>query len=165
MDCGCPEDECGCYDCDKHGIVNGVRISDGLVVADTPSPYAVESPNTHINENMIPNLDRFLNSGKISSGYNNSSTSNLGTTSFIQNNNNIEKPSNNYNFSEGNVDSNKSSGTIEMNEDFDPAEESILIAAKNFFETLDTYSDSDCMCPDDACNCSTCYRHGRFEVS
>ncbi|OWB55711.1 hypothetical protein B5S28_g1588 [[Candida] boidinii] len=166
MDCGCPEDECGCYDCEKHGIINGVRISDGLVVADTPSPSVVESPNSHINENMIANLDRFLTSGNGYNNLHNGTTSNLGTTSFTNfQNNNTEKSSDNYNFSDENVDSNNTSEAMEMNEDFDQSEENILIAAKKFFETLDTYSDSDCVCPDDACNCTTCYRHGRFEVS
>ncbi|VEU21420.1 DEKNAAC102428 [Brettanomyces naardenensis] len=32
-ECLCQPDECACYNCDAHGIVNGVRISDGVRVS------------------------------------------------------------------------------------------------------------------------------------
>lgn len=32
-ECLCNADECGCFNCEIHGIVNGVRLSDNVIVA------------------------------------------------------------------------------------------------------------------------------------
>lgn len=61
-DCSCLPDECACYNCPKHLIVDGIRLSDGVRVASPihyPEEANVEYNNAlaSLNLNSAPKID------------------------------------------------------------------------------------------------------------
>ncbi|ODV97414.1 hypothetical protein PACTADRAFT_1981 [Pachysolen tannophilus NRRL Y-2460] len=58
-DCICAPEECRCYNCEKHGIVNGVRVSDGIKIVSSPSTNDGSSyENSPVSEEILQRQQR-----------------------------------------------------------------------------------------------------------
>lgn len=162
-ECLCEPDECACYNCEAHGIVNGIRLSDGVRVSslsefpiDVQLAYSnaqakekareekvlqSQSHNNQINSIMSTDLVAPSSDQPLSSV---PTTTSLPTTSSLANASSLAVPLTDP--LQHPIFPDSSPKKQGMNE--------IMIEFPDFEEV--------CKCPDGHCTCSNCFKHGRI---
>ncbi|GME76219.1 unnamed protein product [Ambrosiozyma monospora] len=172
--CCCEADECACYDCDVHGIVNGVRVSDGVRVAfeNDGSGYSAGNGNG-VGVVSIPIDDQlllldtaaqmgFYSTGNVNSNANENGNGNglaPGTRIVPENANSDENMDTNTTVN-GNVDQEQQQTQTQQIQ----GKIAHDVIPPDFLQSL-SFPDGmrdECMCPEDACFCTNCFKHGRF---
>ncbi|ODV83742.1 hypothetical protein CANARDRAFT_9306 [[Candida] arabinofermentans NRRL YB-2248] len=136
-ECCCTEDDCACYDCELHGIYEGIRLKDGVRVAneprdDSPTPQPMGSELNPQLQGMVlpPYQQHYGTQGPV-----------MYQSDQLSRQVDTQQP--------------KPASSQPSNQ--------LQITANDILDNLDLSEfQDDCCCPDDSCNCANCFKHGRF---